>query len=80
MIRYAQHPQRGYMMMATDDSYQVTVTLSQNPNFAYVYVTERSTGDWFEQELTKDQITHFLSLDTAYQFRTFALCLSQAQA
>lgn len=80
MLTHVYNHTRGYMMMATDDSYKVTVTLSHLPPFAYAYVTNRSTGQSFEEELTKAQVTHFLSLHTAAQFTSFAHCLPQAQA
>lgn len=65
---------RGYSLYAVNDDYQATIsfnTLSQ----PYIYLTYRDTGDSLDAELTKEQITHFLSLDCADDFIFYAYML-----
>lgn len=62
---------RGYSLYAVNDDYQATIsfnTLSE----PYIYLTYRDTGDSLDSELTKEQITHFLSLDSADDFIFYA--------
>lgn len=66
--------QRGYSLYADNNSYRVTVCLSSIGDiYASVYVSHKATGDAFESELNKDDITYFLSLNLTDDFINYAL-------
>lgn len=68
------NPLRGYQLYAVNDDYKATVCLSSLCE-PYVFLTFRDTGDSLEAELTKEQITHFLSLDSSDDFVVYAFTL-----
>lgn len=68
--------QRGYSLQADNDSYRVTVCFTYfSEPYAYVYVSHKLTGDAFEHELNKAEITTFLLLDCTDNFIDYALKL-----
>ena len=71
-MKYALNNYRGYMIMFTNDSYKVTVTLSWQWPFADIFITHRESGASFGYELSKDQITQVLSFDNGSQLESFA--------
>ena len=74
MITGFYNPTRGYALQAANVSYRATVNFTHlSEPYAYVYVSHLGTGDAFERELNKDEITRFLSLDCADDFIKYAL-------
>lgn len=74
MVTSFYNPTRGYAVQAANDNYKATVNLtSVSEPYAYVYVSHRVTGDSFERELNRNEITRFLSLDCADDFIKYAL-------
>ncbi|MGB3109622.1 MAG: hypothetical protein WBB40_03450 [Psychrobacter alimentarius] len=65
---------RGYSLYATNDDYKATISFNALSE-PHIYLTYRDTGDSLDAELTKEQITHFLSLDCADDFIFYAYML-----
>lgn len=65
---------RGYSLYAFNDDYKATISFNALSE-PYIYLTYRHTGDSFDAELTKEQITHFLSLDCADDFISYAFMI-----
>lgn len=68
------NPLRGYQLYAVNDDYKATVCLSSLCE-PYVFLTFLENGHSLDAELTKEQITHFLSLDCADDFIFYAYML-----
>jgi len=72
------NPLRGYSLFADNNSYRATVSLTSiGEPHASVYVSHKHTGDSFESELSKEDITDFLSLNLTHDFINHALTFYQ---
>lgn len=67
---------RGYHLTAVGKDYTATVQLTCiSEPYAYIYVSSNCTGDSFEKELNREEISYFLQLDFVEHFIRAALIL-----